>query len=62
MARASATRMAVSVGEMRERLKAQNSRLNALVNNAAISPKLPGGKRMAGSLRPAQPKAMATVL
>ncbi len=35
-----------SVGEMRERLKTQNSRLDALVNNAAISPKLPGGARM----------------
>ncbi len=35
-----------AVGEMRERLKDQNSRLDALVNNAAISPKLPGGKRM----------------
>lgn len=35
-----------AVGEMRERLKAQGSRLDALVNNAAISPKLPGGKRM----------------
>jgi NAD(P)-dependent dehydrogenase (short-subunit alcohol dehydrogenase family) len=35
-----------AVGEMRERLKAQNSRLHALVNNAAISPKLPGGARM----------------
>ncbi len=34
------------VDEMRERLKAQNSRLHALVNNAAISPKLPGGERM----------------
>jgi NAD(P)-dependent dehydrogenase (short-subunit alcohol dehydrogenase family) len=35
-----------AVTEMRERLKAQGSRLDALVNNAAISPKLPGGKRM----------------
>ncbi len=31
---------------IRERLKAQGSRLNALVNNAAISPKLEGGARM----------------
>ncbi len=31
---------------MRERLKAQNGRLNALVNNAAISPKIAGGGRM----------------
>ena len=35
-----------AVSEMRERLKSQDSRLHALVNNAAISPKLPGGKRM----------------
>ncbi len=35
-----------AIGEMRERLKAQNGRLYALVNNAAISPKLPGGGRM----------------
>lgn len=32
--------------EMRERLKAQGSRLNALVNNAAISPKGPNGARL----------------
>ncbi len=31
---------------IRERLKSQGSRLNALVNNAAISPKLEGGARM----------------
>ena len=31
---------------MREKLKAQGSRLDALVNNAAISPKLAGGARM----------------
>lgn len=31
---------------IRERLKAQGSRLNALVNNAAISPKREGGARM----------------
>ena len=35
-----------AIGEMRERLKAQDSQLHALVNNAAISPKLPGGGRM----------------
>ncbi len=35
-----------AVGEMRERLKAQGSRLNALVNNAAISPKGDGGARL----------------
>ena len=37
---------AEAVAEMKERLKADGSRLNALVNNAAISPKLPGGTRM----------------
>ena len=35
-----------AVAEMRERLKDQGGRLDALVNNAAISPKLPGGGRM----------------
>jgi len=35
-----------SIGEMRERLKAQGSRLNALVNNAGISPKGAGGARL----------------
>lgn len=34
------------IGEMHERLKDQGSRLNALINNAAISPKLEGGGRM----------------
>jgi NAD(P)-dependent dehydrogenase (short-subunit alcohol dehydrogenase family) len=38
--------VARGVGEMHERLKDQGSRLNALVNNAAISPKLEGGARM----------------
>lgn len=38
-----------AIGEMKERLKAQGSRLNALVNNAAISPKGPDGARL-GSL------------
>jgi NAD(P)-dependent dehydrogenase (short-subunit alcohol dehydrogenase family) len=35
-----------AIAEMKERLKADGSRLNALVNNAAISPKNPGGARM----------------
>lgn len=35
-----------AVAEMRERLKDQGSRLNALVNNAAISPKGDGGSRL----------------
>jgi NAD(P)-dependent dehydrogenase (short-subunit alcohol dehydrogenase family) len=35
-----------AIAEMKERLKADGSRLNALVNNAAISPKLAGGERM----------------
>jgi NAD(P)-dependent dehydrogenase (short-subunit alcohol dehydrogenase family) len=35
-----------AIGEMRERLKAQGSRLNALVNNAGISPKGLGGSRL----------------
>jgi len=35
-----------AIGEIGARLKAQASRLNALVNNAAVSPKLPGGARM----------------
>ncbi|NNF80108.1 MAG: SDR family oxidoreductase [Rhizobiales bacterium] len=34
------------IKEMREHLKAQGSRLNALVNNAAISPKGPDGERL----------------
>jgi len=38
--------MRAGIAEMRERLKAQGSRLNALVNNAAISPKGEGGKRL----------------
>ena len=37
------TRNAIS--EIKERLKDQGGRLNALVNNAAISPKGPGGSR-----------------
>jgi len=35
-----------AIGEMRERLEVNGSRLSALVNNAAISPKLEGGARM----------------
>ncbi|MGE0232459.1 MAG: SDR family NAD(P)-dependent oxidoreductase [Flavobacteriaceae bacterium] len=35
-----------AIVEMRDRLKADGGRLNALVNNAAISPKLDGGARM----------------
>ena len=35
-----------AIGEMRMRLKAQGGRLNALVNNAGISPKGPGGARL----------------
>jgi NAD(P)-dependent dehydrogenase (short-subunit alcohol dehydrogenase family) len=35
-----------AIAEMRERLKAQGSRLHALVNNAAISPKGQGGTRL----------------
>jgi len=35
-----------AVVEMRERLLAQGGRLNALVNNAGISPKAPGGGRV----------------
>jgi NAD(P)-dependent dehydrogenase (short-subunit alcohol dehydrogenase family) len=35
-----------AIGEMRKRLEAQGSRLNALVSNAAISPKGPGGARL----------------
>jgi NAD(P)-dependent dehydrogenase (short-subunit alcohol dehydrogenase family) len=35
-----------AIGEMRERLKAQDGRLDALVNNAGISPKGEGGARL----------------
>jgi NAD(P)-dependent dehydrogenase (short-subunit alcohol dehydrogenase family) len=35
-----------AVAEMRERLRAQGGRLNALVNNAGISPKGAGGSRL----------------
>src|SRR5437667_12651071 len=37
---------AKSIGEMRQRLAAQGSRLNALVNNAGISPKGKGRTRL----------------
>jgi NAD(P)-dependent dehydrogenase (short-subunit alcohol dehydrogenase family) len=37
---------AEAIEEMKQRLKADGGRLNALVNNAAISPKQPGGGRM----------------
>ena len=36
------------IAEMRERLKDQNSRLDAMVNNAAISPKTVDGARLNG--------------
>src|SRR5215475_4898373 len=35
-----------AIAEMRERLRAQDGRLNALVSNAAISPKGQGGSRL----------------
>ena len=35
-----------AIGVMKAKLKAQGARLHALVNNAAISPKLAGGARM----------------
>lgn len=35
-----------AIAEMKVRLKTQGGRLNALVNNAAISPKGPGGSRL----------------
>jgi len=37
----------LAIGEMKRRLQAQGGRLNALVNNAAISPKGEGGSRLA---------------
>lgn len=36
----------VAVAEIRHRLEAEGGRLDALVNNAAVSPKLEGGARM----------------
>src|SRR4029079_19680157 len=38
--------LADAIVQMKERLKAQGSRLHALINNAAISPKKPGGARL----------------
>ena len=35
-----------AIAQMKEKLKAQGSKLHALVNNAAISPKKPGGGRL----------------
>ena len=35
-----------AIGVMKQKLKAQGGRLDALVNNAAISPKKPGGARL----------------
>ena len=43
---ASSTDTHKAIAQMKERLKAQGSRLHALVNNAAISPKKPGGARL----------------
>jgi NAD(P)-dependent dehydrogenase (short-subunit alcohol dehydrogenase family) len=42
---ADSTNTLETIGEMRERLKDQGSRLHALVNNAGISPKGPKGER-----------------
>ena len=44
-----------AIAEMKNRLKAQGSRLNALVNNAAISPKGEGGTNSAPSRRGSAP-------
>lgn len=41
-----------AIDEMKNRLKDQGSRLNALVNNAAISPKGEGGSRLGASDMP----------
>jgi hypothetical protein len=38
--------MLEAIGVVKERLKAQGSRLNALVNNAAISPNAEDGRRL----------------
>jgi NAD(P)-dependent dehydrogenase (short-subunit alcohol dehydrogenase family) len=43
---ASIADLEVAIGEMKEKLKEQGSKLHALVNNAAISPKKPGGGRL----------------
>jgi len=42
---ASSQDLQAAIGQMKQRLKAQESRLHALVNNAAISPKKPDGSR-----------------
>src|SRR5438067_9440308 len=43
---ASSQDLQAAIGQMKQRLKAQESRLHALVNNAAISPKKPDGSRL----------------
>jgi NAD(P)-dependent dehydrogenase (short-subunit alcohol dehydrogenase family) len=43
---ANSSALAAAIGQMKERLKDQGSKLYALVNNAAISPKKPGGARL----------------
>ena len=43
---ASSKDLHAAIGQMKDRLKAQDSRLHALVNNAAISPKKPDGSRL----------------
>jgi NAD(P)-dependent dehydrogenase (short-subunit alcohol dehydrogenase family) len=43
---ASSKDLHAAIAQMKDRLKAQDSRLNALVNNAAISPKKPDGSRL----------------
>ena len=50
---ASSANTHAAIAVMREKLKAQGSKLHALVNNAAISPKKPGGGRL-NTLRPAR--------
>lgn len=48
------TNTSEAIAEMRERLKAQGSRLHALVNNAAISPKGDGGARLGSIVTPVE--------
>jgi NAD(P)-dependent dehydrogenase (short-subunit alcohol dehydrogenase family) len=43
---ASSKDLHAAIAQMKDRLKAQDSRLHALVNNAAISPKKPDGSRL----------------
>src|SRR6266508_4645174 len=43
---ASSKDLHAAIGQMKDRLKVQDSRLHALVNNAAISPKKPDGSRL----------------